>query len=108
VRIEGIDNLIDTFTSGNNTRYTFTQPGYYSLAMWGHDSTGNFIGFDGPDVYAYGRYEIKSSSDTLCPNEEVTFENKFYDGTHYFWDFGDGDTVTDYKVKHVYASKGEQ
>ncbi len=52
-------------------------------------------------------YAIASTPQAFyCWPAPVTFDNQSNGGNTYFWDFGDGNTSTDFEPTHAYASGG--
>ncbi len=55
---------------------------------------------DGPEADFY------PDQDTVCENTFVQFVNTSLGGSHYTWDFGDGNTSTDPNPQHAYSAAG--
>jgi len=45
--------------------------------------------------------------DIICPDEPIQFVNNSLGGGEYSWDFGDGNTSTEFEPFHVYETNGE-
>lgn len=43
---------------------------------------------------------------SICVNDSIQFANESFGGSEYEWDFGDGNTSTEYEPKHAYAVAG--
>jgi len=43
---------------------------------------------------------------SICVDDSLQFENESFGGSEYEWDFGDGNTSTEYEPKHAYAVGG--
>ncbi len=90
-----------------DTSYTFTQGGNYGVRMMKFDFSGNPIGEWEQYLYIKG-ISIITSSDTVCPGDELYFQLQAYDvdAENILWDFGDGNSAYGWDVNHVYNSIG--
>jgi len=43
---------------------------------------------------------------SICINDSLQFENESFGGSEYEWDFGDGNSSTEYEPKHAYTTAG--
>lgn len=43
----------------------------------------------------------------VCVNDSIQFDNQSFGGSLYLWDFGDGETSTEFEPKHAYSSAGQ-
>ncbi len=98
--------LIDTLTAYDTT-YTFTTGGNFEVELRGYDSLGGFLGStrQGLDVIP----AVWISADSACPGDLIFFEGHRNSGggnRNYYYDFGDGNTVTGDRVSHSYSSIG--
>ena len=90
-----------------NPSTTYTNPASYSVTLTAIDSNGCTITLASPGLINTSKPKPSFSCDTLvCPGEMVKFKNNSRGGTHYLWNFGDGDTSTVSNPTHIYASYG--
>jgi len=98
------------FDDGNNyfgldTSHTFLFPGAFNVTLMALDSAFNIIGFYQTQITVTGLNVAWSSTDSICPGDEVAF---WFDGfgDTYFWDFGDSSTSVSSDPNHAFDSVG--
>jgi gliding motility-associated-like protein len=81
-----------------------TQPGVWSQT---NESTNCNLGvfkFRLSSVSALA--DVDFTTNPLCENQPATFVNLSEDADSYFWDFGDGETSTEFEPTHTYTEPG--
>ena len=122
VQFENISQFADTttflwdfgdgqgFSSQVNPRYTYSEPGIYSVSLKGR----NAIGVEDVEVKEaiIEVYEVPIAAFDLRPTEvylpdkPVFFSNLSVGADSLFWDFGDGNTSTELNPTHYYQEVG--
>ena len=105
-------------SSAVNPNYTYTQPGTYSVSL----EASNDIGFVDRKVAeieiivydnAFANFSARPNIVFLqgdgmggTVSDRVTFANFSINAISYIWDFGDGNTSTDFEPTHEYTELG--
>ncbi|HIO72867.1 MAG TPA: PKD domain-containing protein, partial [Flavobacteriales bacterium] len=94
-------------TSGVNATHTFANGGSYTVYLNAYDSLGGFLGSYNMGIQVIGgvNWPINVSDTLVCPGSSIWFDQWDYSDTR-DWDFGDGNTSTDWYVQHTYADTG--
>lgn len=123
VQFENISQFADTttflwdfgdgqgFSSLVNPRYTYSEPGIYSVSLKGK----NGVGVEDVEVKEaiIEVYEVPIAAFDLRPTEvylpdkPVFFSNLSIGADSLFWDFGDGNTSTEVNPTHYYQEEGD-
>lgn len=87
---------------GGNSKGFTTTPGAYSETN--NSSNCNLAAwkFDLGAIHS----STSASSSLICFPDPVSFENRSQNGDTYFWDFGDGNTSTEFEPSHNYDAPG--
>lgn len=90
-----------------NTDVLLDDIGDYEITLL---ATNNFGCFDEADtiirVIPQPIAAVVEDVFEACEGEAIFFENASVDYTHVYWDFGDGDTSTQFQPYHLYDSAG--
>ena len=93
-----------------NPTYTYNEPGIYSVTLSATNILGQTVSvtksaiievFDSPEAL----FSIKPTV-VYIPGGKVYTDNKSFGGGTYEWDFGDGQTSTEFEPIHVYTEEG--
>ncbi len=93
-----------------NPVYTYTEPGIYSVTL----SATNILG-DTVSITKSGIIEVYESPVAqfsikplvvYIPGGKIFTNNQSFGAFSYFWDFGDGETSTDFEPVHSYQIEG--
>jgi gliding motility-associated-like protein len=93
-----------------NPTYTYSTPGIYSVTLTANNILGQPVSetklqiievFESP----VAQFNIGPSV-VHIPNANVYTNNRSTGGGSYFWDFGDGETSTDFEPIHTYTTEG--
>src|SRR5690606_12778437 len=96
-----------SFSSEKNPTYTYYEPGEYTVTLQGSNAIGVTVSetkkyiihvYDNPRA----NFRIRQRMPVYMP-DSVIFLNESTGGVNYFWDFGDGNTSTEFEPKHAYA-----
>jgi gliding motility-associated-like protein len=87
---------------GGNVNGFPTTPGVFSETN--NSSNCNMAAF----LFELSKIEatLGAASPTVCIPDPVFFQNTSQNGNQYFWDFGDGNTSTDFEPTHAYQNPG--
>ena len=90
------------FFNGSDTSHTYINPSNYTAFIYAYDSLGNYIGSNYNQILVNPSPTAFYMSHTnVCPGDNVGFSS-YNNGTSFFWDFGDGDTVSGQWANHTY------
>jgi len=106
------DGSSQSFTTGGTVSHQYNNPGSYYVSLTITDA-GGCVSTLSSSKYA----EVNGPKAAFSPspsNTTITLPVYFYNNTNnynsyttqYKWDFGDGNTATDYSPSHAYASPG--
>lgn len=87
--------------AGNPNGFT-TTPGAYSETNNSSNCNMAVWKFDLGAIEA----SLSALNPTVCLPDSAFFENNSQNGNAYFWDFGDGQTSTDFEPYHFYSQTG--
>ncbi|MFP4093049.1 MAG: PKD domain-containing protein [Cyclobacteriaceae bacterium] len=92
-----------------NPVYTYYEPGIYTVTLEASNSAG--VTKTSVKEFSVEVYETPRAAFNLRPQEAfltepVYFVNLSLGGEKYYWDFGDGNTSTEYEPEHVYEETG--
>lgn len=99
-----------TFSYDKNPLHTYMYPGNYYVCLtvydWNSGCQNQFCKFvnaaqDTNTCYTYAYFTSYPGT-----GNSIYFYNQSYDFTQAFWNFGDGNTSTDYSPNHVFPSAG--
>ena len=99
------------FSTAVNPRYTYNEPGTYSVTLTGQNSIGNSDTETKEAIIEVFEVPIAAfdlrPGEVYLPDKPVFFSNlsQAYDSA--FWAFGDGNLSTEESPVHYYAEKGE-
>lgn len=86
--------------------HTFDDPGTYTVSLFANDGCG-FDTLTALITVNPGPYvEFSSEPDSVCINQPFTFTNLSTGVAGVTWDFGDGETSTQFDPTHVYTATG--
>ena len=95
------------FSDSINPSNVYTTSGAFAVTLTAVDSSGCTVVSTAPGFINTSKPYTKFISDSMfCPGIGVLFTNKTINGTRYLWNFGDGDTSTQYSPTHVYNNYG--
>lgn len=89
--------------------HNYLSPGSYIVSLITNDSTGCESIFTYPDtifVYQVPVAQLSVSDSVGCSPMNVSFTNQSVNGLTYSWNFGDGNSSTQYSPTHTYAIAG--
>lgn len=86
---------------GTNTGFTST-PGVYSETSSSPNCNMAVFKFDLGIIES----TVSTPAPFICIPDPVEFENNSENANEYFWDFGDGNTSTDFEPSHIYTQPG--
>ncbi len=92
-----------------NPTYTYYEPGQYTVSLEASNSNG--IAGRSVKEFSVEVYETPRAAFNLRPQESflgeaIYFVNLSIGGENYFWDFGDGNTSTEFEPAHTYEETG--
>ncbi len=92
-----------------NPTYTYYEPGLYTVTL--EASNRNGITTRAIKEFSVEVYETPRASFNLRPqeaflSEPIYFVNLSVEAVNYYWDFGDGNTSTEFEPSHVYEATG--
>jgi gliding motility-associated-like protein len=87
---------------GGNANGFTTTPGVYSPTNQSDNCNLAAFKFDLSTIESM----ISVPEPFVCIPNAIDFVNNSQSGNEYFWDFGDGNTSTDFEPSHVYTSPG--
>ncbi|MEK6481868.1 PKD domain-containing protein [Catalinimonas sp. 4WD22] len=92
-----------------NPSYTYYEPGMYTVTLEASNSNG--ITIQAIKEFSVEVYETPRAAFNLRPqeaflSEPIYFVNLSVGATNYYWDFGDGNTSTEFEPSHVYETTG--
>lgn len=109
------ENLSFTWDMGDGTQYTsetvshqYTDLGTYTISLSIEDTLCLYTNNSEQNITVSDQATAVAGTIGAagCPPLEVTFQN-FSTGQDYFWDFGDGNTSTEFAPEHVFETSGE-
>lgn len=94
-------------TTADTLRHTYSTRGAYDIKIVVTDNVGCSDSVV-RTKYVHPHKPIASFNNTgkICQGDTVSFFNFSVNSRSAFWDFGDGDTLTNAQPKHVYGKKG--
>ncbi len=93
-----------------NPTYTYNEPGIYSVTLLASNILGQTV-----SITKSGIIEVFQSPDAqftikpvvvYIPGGKVYTNNQSFGGGSYEWDFGDGETSTEFEPIHTYTTEG--
>jgi gliding motility-associated-like protein len=107
------DGKTETRTTGGTVRHLYSNPGTYTVRLTVTDATGCTTTAT-ETAYARGPKAAFSASGLFVPNVPLNTTVTFYNNTvswysnqvNYSWNYGDGNTSTDYQGANKYTSPG--
>jgi|GEM_PF-3518864 len=91
-----------------NATETFNNQGFYNVMVTAYDTTGHGMVMLGSYMMgiSVGGGNIQSSSDTVCPGENINFSFNGGGAYNYNWSFGDGGTSNQQNPNYSYSTPG--
>lgn len=90
--------------SCGNTNNGFTStPGSYATSAAGPNCNMAVFKFDLGIIESI----VSVAESFICIPDAVNFQNNSQNANEFFWDFGDGNTSTDFEPSHAYANPGQ-
>lgn len=92
-----------------NPTYTYYQPGLYTVTLEASNSngiTGRSVKEFSVEVYDTPRASFNLRPQESFLGEPIYFVNLSVGGEKYYWDFGDGNTSTEFDPAHTYEETG--
>lgn len=92
-----------------NPTYTYYEPGLYTVTLEASNSLGiteRTIKEFSVEVYETPRAAFNLRPQEAFQTEPIYFVNLSIGAENYYWDFGDGNTSTEFEPSHVYAETG--
>ncbi|MEZ5017318.1 MAG: PKD domain-containing protein [Flavipsychrobacter sp.] len=101
-------NTTTSITSTDDTlRYTYNNRGAYDIKIVVTDNVGCKDSFTRIEyIHPHKPVAFFNSTNKICQGDTVSFFNFSINSRSAFWDFGDGDTITNAQPKHIYSQKG--
>ena len=100
------DGLLD---SSQHTLHAYADTGLYTVTLITRDSIGCTSSYTYPTAIRIHPLPTASAtvSDTIgCSDFQTSFINLSVGASHYLWNFGDGDTSTQFSPSHTYYQAG--
>ncbi|MEM9832526.1 MAG: PKD domain-containing protein [Bacteroidota bacterium] len=96
-------------SSEENPTYTYFEPGFYTVTLEASNSAGVTVierkEFS-VEVYETPRAFFNLRPDKAFLGAPIYFVNLSLGAENYYWDFGDGNTSTDFNPDHTYEAPG--